>query len=523
MKWYAHPELLESKRKCDEATKTKNLASLYSLSDIYGQIGHDDTYSDILKAAFLYSSFTCLSDWIEFSVTDEEKSSYSSMNIALEKYEAEFEKCLYLCRKAQLHLSKYSDEVSFDDILEEGYYNALYCSLIVNFSNILSRTGRLINSIDYLLPIADLEFAMGLGNLGNRLASYADFIHDGNEAVYVAKLGLDNLNRCLQMDSTNMYAEARNSFDKRASILKKKLGESTTLKYEDILSIDLSSVSGEERDYRDWCANNGLYLTHANDAHRHIDVAFDPIHLPPMRMKEEDGIIPTFHGLFNQIKQAYVSARFMVFEGLEHRETHLSDKYVYLVNTLDYPVYGLGIEKIKSAYRSIYSIFDHIAYFLNSYFELGFKENRIFFKRIWDKKILRDKVKSNYALRGLYWMRKDLANISVSSYKEHIDPVLSKISEIRQAMEHRYFKVHEFEVTDIEDTDENDRLAFSIGFEDFERYALTLLSVVREAILLLGMTVYIEEHAALKNTGQNTLIVDLPLTNYEDDWKAIQI
>jgi len=44
---------LESQRKCDEATKTKNLASLYSLSDMYGQISHDDTYSDILKAALV--------------------------------------------------------------------------------------------------------------------------------------------------------------------------------------------------------------------------------------------------------------------------------------------------------------------------------------------------------------------------------------------------------------------------------------------------------------------------------------
>ena len=72
-------------------------------------------------------------------------------------------------------------------------------------------------------------------------------------------------------------------------------------------------------------------------------------------------IKPIYHGLFNQIKQEYCAARYLVFDGIYNKSLHFSDDNVYLVDTLDYPIYSLNIEKIKSAYRTIYSLFDRIA------------------------------------------------------------------------------------------------------------------------------------------------------------------
>ena len=70
----------------------------------------------------------------------------------------------------------------------------------------------------------------------------------------------------------------------------------------------------------------------------------------------------SFYGIFNQIKQEYCSVRYILYEGMYNNKNHFSDENVYLVNTIDYPKYGLNIE-IKAAYRSAYALFDRIGYF----------------------------------------------------------------------------------------------------------------------------------------------------------------
>ena len=61
------------------------------------------------------------------------------------------------------------------------------------------------------------------------------------------------------------------------------------------------------------------------------------------------------------------------------------------MDTLDYPVYGIGIEKVKAAYRSIYSIFDKLAYFLNKYLKLGISDDVISFVNLWYKDVRNQK------------------------------------------------------------------------------------------------------------------------------------
>ncbi|GEL68201.1 hypothetical protein MPS01_23560 [Marinilactibacillus psychrotolerans] len=115
------------------------------------------------------------------------------------------------------------------------------------------------------------------------------------------------------------------------------------------------------------------------------------------------------------------------------RNTHFFNKKVFLVNTLDYPIYGIGIEKVKAAYRSIYSIFDKIAYFLNKYFKLKIPDGTISFVNLWYKDMRKNKrreeiqkiLQENYALNGLWWIYKDLRNKTVYEDK-HIDPLLKK-------------------------------------------------------------------------------------------------
>ena len=109
----------------------------------------------------------------------------------------------------------------------------------------------------------------------------------------------------------------------------------------------------------------------------------------------------------------------MIYDGINNKAKHYSDNDVYLYNTLDYPVYGLGIEKIKCAYRSLYPLFDRIAFFINDYFELGIDERDVSFKSIWERKKTANRAIDlkrnmtevatyNHPLIGLYWLFKDI-------------------------------------------------------------------------------------------------------------------
>src|SRR5260370_37886414 len=90
-----------------------------------------------------------------------------------------------------------------------------------------------------------------------------------------------------------------------------------------------------------------------------------------------------FFAFFNQIKQEFVSARFLRFEGITSSGAHYSDRGVLLHNTFDYPTYSLAIERVKSAFRILYSLFDKIAFFLNQYLELAIPERQVTFRTFW--------------------------------------------------------------------------------------------------------------------------------------------
>ena len=74
---------------------------------------------------------------------------------------------------------------------------------------------------------------------------------------------------------------------------------------------------------------------------REIDV----LHPPPITVAIGTG--PYFESFFNQIKQEFVSARYLLYEGESQRRPHFSDAGVTLADTRDYPLFGLAGEKVK--------------------------------------------------------------------------------------------------------------------------------------------------------------------------------
>jgi hypothetical protein len=198
-----------------------------------------------------------------------------------------------------------------------------------------------------------------------------------------------------------------------------------------------------------------------------------------------------FGSFFDQLKQEYVSARWLLYEGLTVKVPHLSDRDVYLSATEPRPVLSLAIEKVKTAYRTAYSIFDKVGFFLNAYMDLKIPEKRVSFRTLWrhgDKQPIRQEfdTKDNWGFCALYWLAKDFFEKETDDVAE---PQARRLSDIRNHIEHKYLRVTESESP----VSAPDDLAFMVSRNQFEGKALHLLKLARSALIYLAIGVGFEE------------------------------
>lgn len=186
-------------------------------------------------------------------------------------------------------------------------------------------------------------------------------------------------------------------------------------------------------------------------------------------------------------------------------------------------IYGLGYNLLKSAFKTLYGLFDKIAYFLNSYFELGIHERDVSFNHIWltgfgagknhyeYKNVLNHK--ENFALASLYWISRDFYD----KFEDSPNPRLKRISDVRNALEHKYVKVTNGWFP-ARVNGEIDDLALYVTEDELSALTLELMHIVREAIICVSLCVHVEEQKN-RDQLQNKLIMPMPLMEYDDEWK----
>ena len=239
--------------------------------------------------------------------------------------------------------------------------------------------------------------------------------------------------------------------------------------------------------------------------------------------------MPVHFGFFSHLKQEYVSARLLLYSGLTDSRPHFSDRHTFLFNTLDYPVYALANEKVKTAFRTAYSILDKIGFFLNDYFALGIPENKISFRGLWfdDPRKGRNpnlravfKDRRNPPLRGLFWLSRDLYEDS-DWFRDALQDDARQLREIRNHLEHKYLKVHQsFSKSLIGTPIFDDHLCSSIDRARFEEMTSGLFKMVRCALIYLCLAVQIEEESKRSKLEQDgTPLPSVHADIWEDDWK----
>jgi len=367
---------------------------------------------------------------------------------------------------------------------------------------------------------------MALGNRGYGLMRYASGLHDSRGRSILLYFAHKDLT--VALSSRAKYAGKSQPFAIQFFADKK-------LEIEKIINISRADrtirvdgyptgASKEESHYREWVLFNHLFLNPLNELGYHTIAASDPLSLPSYTTPIGDP--PTLIGFFNQMKQEYVSARWLLYDGLHVDRVHFSDCRVTLFNTLDYPAYSVGVEKMKAAYRIAYSLFDKIAFFLNDYASLGVKSREVYFKTIWyengdaKKGVIRKQfLTKNLPLRGLYWVSKDLFD---PEFQDVMEPEARELYAIRNHLEHSYLKVHEILAPRAHqekfDKAWIDRLAYSVSRSVFEEKTLKVFRLARAALIYLALGMHREER--LRARGKRKVkVMPMALPILEDRWK----
>lgn len=383
------------------------------------------------------------------------------------------------------------------------------CQIYTNLANQLNVVGRPVDAIEYWdRALSQQEtFGMALGNKGHGLTNYARALYDNGHQTSYLSCAHHLFDSALSDNAfyETDYPEAKQFFNHQMQWIERVLPPeqlASPLPFRDYPM----GFSEAEILYRQWCLNNVLFLNPLNDITTQAVANRDILVLPSYVTSKETP--PTYLGFYNQIKQEFVSARWLLYEGMYSTEQHFSDNDVTLYDTLDYPSYSLSVEKVKIAFRIIYSLFDKIGFFLNDYMQLGIKPNRVFFRSIWyekgdgNSKIISTKFlqSRNWPFRGLFWLSKDLHD---NAFINEMKPDAEALSEIRNHLEHKYLQLHEMTQPEQQAQPSDpydwiaqawkDQLAYSITIEDFQNKALRLMKLARAALIYLSLGMHQEE------------------------------
>jgi hypothetical protein len=369
------------------------------------------------------------------------------------------------------------------------------CMCLNNLGNRLRVAGRAIEALEcfrralIILP----NFGMSLCNVARVLAAYSEALEcPGDKALF---LFVAHREASAALAPSALYTAAHDKLTREMTKALKGWIETVV----DVKGISAhepdpftsrdDSSNAEERQYHRWCLDNFLFLNPLNDLGPYAVATADTTRLSSHVVRVDAP--HTFASFFDQMKQEYVSARWLLYEGVTLKVPHYSDTEVYLAASEPRAALSLTIEKVKVAYRISYSLFDKISFFINAYMGLGIPEKRVSFRTLWradENKPIRPEfdLKGNWGFCALFWLAKDFFE---KANDEVAEPQARGLSDIRNHVEHKYLRIT---VNDPQ-TAPPDDLALMVSREQFERKAIHLLKLGRSALIYLAIGVGFEE------------------------------
>ncbi len=380
--------------------------------------------------------------------------------------------------------------------------------ITTNLGNSLNHLGRSVEALGlYDAVLAQVpRFAMASGNRGQARMDLARALHDDGHASLLLLGAHDDLRAAAGVDAIwdGTYVGVREEFLAMSERI------STMIDVEAIRSFDLDDHSlgrsKRERAYRQWALSHQLFLNPLNVLGRQAIAATDRFGLPSYRSPIGDP--PQFIAWFNQLKQEYAMARLLLFEAGEGRAQHFADHELMLVDTLDYSAFGVGLEKLRLAFRAAYGLLDKVAGFVNAYFQLGEKPERVNLRNVWlarDGRSIRPEFaeQPNWSLRGLYWLAFDIVG-SEPTEPDAIAPEAAELNRLRNALEHRCLVLREFDVG------RPSGILETCTVDMFRARTFTMVRLARAALIYLSLAVGREEQLRSESDRGFAMPMNLP-------------
>lgn len=214
----------------------------------------------------------------------------------------------------------------------------------------------------------------------------------------------------------------------------------------------------KQGDYLKWCGENKLFINDLNDIYV-SDFAHQDIMTLPNFSQQINTILSmheelAYHGNFDELKNDYCYARYLIFsaKNIPNDHEHFFNKTYPHVDDMTYSITNMKASHYKSAFRTLYSLFDKVAYFINRFFDLNDieQDHRISFDSIFrdlngkgywkPHKKLKDT--QNCFIHALFYILKDIRDVKDStSISRWLVPDAKAFSDIRNAIEHRSLKI----------------------------------------------------------------------------------
>lgn len=392
----------------------------------------------------------------------------------------------------------------------------LLLSVYTNYANGLDNCGRVIEAVRIYKKAINIDdkFGMAYGNYGRALKFYANLVNDTGHRNKLHQYAYQALYHSLEIKDPNMHDEAVAHFTNIIREYEEVFPKESWMEAIRFEQFDLGEK--EEAEYRGWCLENHLFLNPLNDViQKETAFAHDPLTITTFvertETDEDERNVnpPKWFAMLNQLKQEYICARYLCYKGSQREaKTHYADKEVKLsLASYDYVNYSIRLEQLKLSFRSLFSIFDKIAFEINEFWKLGLSERNASAKNVFDsKKYPMD----NIALRALYWSNCEFRE----KFGNAENPSEKNLSTLRHALEHKFVKVHEYPCE--KELKIQDDSFYHIDEKMLEHLTIRLLQLAREWIMELIYAIGIEK--GKKETGDN--VMQLHVRDYDDEWKV---
>lgn len=384
----------------------------------------------------------------------------------------------------------------------------LLSQIWTNLGNCFDTSGRVVDALEcYEMALKyKPNYGMAMGNKGIALFYYAEvtgshqttFLYEAYLLISNAlKLGVDpGAKKYFQnyLNSLEQYFAGSQILESRLNFPGCK--PESTDKFEEFLI--------------NFCLENKLYLNPCNACQKCDEAFGDTIGIKNMivSLKSSEGKLDPYLTLatyLNQIKQDYVTARFLLVES-KYKGLNLNfvDRRVKLIDTLDYSHHNIYIQLIKTAFRAFYDVLDKTSIFINNYLQLGIPENKVNFRNVWytdiKQKIIHEKMKEmkNLALNAIY-----------DIFQEFENGRYNKLRKTRNALTHRFVNIRI-----IQENEDDENMSEDTLFEK----TVELAKIVRNVIIYLMNFVYREEKA--KGEKIKHELPQIQSFEYPDDMKS---